>query len=181
MHRRSTPSARCPAAVLVAVCGLLLALSGCTGDPEPTGELPREQVAEEMAKLFARVSPDSEDAAGCFGDALAGRRTSSQLQEAGLLDEDGEATSQIRSMDRETATAWVESWFGCVDFVEVIGRAQARATKDLDQPAFEQCLRGELTDAELVEAVVDGLSGETGSDAVTRLSGAQADCSEQHS
>lgn len=162
---------------------VLLACSPTAGGPPPAGEAGEAEVAEvaeEMAGLFTRLSPGSAQAAECFGAALAAERSAGQLRAAGLLDADGTAPDRMPTLPRDDAAAWVDAWFGCVDYVEVAAAAQQKATPRLDVRAFERCLDERLPDATLREAATDGLSGETGSSAVRRLGQTQFTCARRH-
>lgn len=159
---------------------------GGSGGSGPTAQdtpetVSRADAAAGVADLFARLSPDSAGAAPCVGEALVADLPPAELQSAGLLSPDGTAPEQVPALDGATAAAWVDAWFGCVDYVEVTTRAQRRASRTLDAPAFRACLRDALTDEELRTAATDGLSGDVDSPAVRRLSEAQATCAQQHS
>ena len=127
------------------------------------------QVAAGLGELFSATSPESTDAAGCFGDRLAAARNVEQLTDDGVVDDTGTVVESLPPLTREAAAAWVDAWFTCIDFTEVAGRAQKKVTKTLDVAPFETCFRDRLTDDEIREAATDGLSGETTSTAVRRL------------
>lgn len=169
--------------IRVALAALLgAALLGCTpgaGDTAPGGAMERTEVATEMAGLFTRLSPDSASSAQCFGEALASTRSVEQLRSAGLLDGDRGA-EEMPTLPREDAAAWVDAWFGCVDYVEVAARAQKRATPGLDVRGFEECFAERLSPAGLREAATDGLAGDAGSRAVRRLGRTQLACAQRH-
>ena len=137
-------------------------------------------VADGLGTLFSTTSPESADVAACFGDRLATSRTVEQLTDDGLVDDAGTVVESLPPLARDAAAAWVDAWFGCVDFTAVAGRVQKKVTKTLDVPAFESCFRERLTDDEIREAATDGLSGDTASAAVRRLSRAQVHCAELH-
>ncbi|MBD8871136.1 hypothetical protein [Nocardioides donggukensis] len=189
---RSTPPARLRALMLLLLLGLTAACSG-TGTPgaaddreaastgTATTTTGSADVAAELSALFARLSPESAGAADCFGAALSADLGDEELREAGLLDGAGSAAAQMPSLDRGPAGSWVDAWFGCVDFVSVVGRAQAKATRGLDEAGFRDCLRDALDDEELRSAAVDGLAGDAGSESVRRLGQAQATCADRHS
>ncbi|MET1059186.1 MAG: hypothetical protein ABWX84_06295 [Nocardioides sp.] len=175
--------------LLALACVVAFGAVGCSGpeiDDPPDSDEARPStpaggvVADGLVALFAGTSPDSADAAACFGNRLATARSSEQLSDDGILDESGAVVETLPSLDHDAAAAWVEAWFGCVDFTEVAGRAQKKVTKTLDVPAFEDCFRDRLTDAQIREAATDGLSGDASSPAVRRLSRAQQDCAERH-
>lgn len=170
-------------------CTVALGVTGCSseeyGDPPgedragPSGPADAE-VVEGLGQLFSSTSPESTDAAGCFGDRLATARTVEQLTDDGIVEATGTVVGSLPPLRRDAAAAWVDAWFSCVDFTAIAGRAQKKVTKTLDVPAFEACFRARLTDAEIREAATDGLSGDAASAAVRRLSRTQVDCAELH-
>ena len=75
-----------------------------------------------------------------------------------------------RRSTRTLAETWVDAQLDCGDFVEASTRAQQRVTKGkIDAEAYADCLRGELSEEQMRDALVATMQSEFGDPAVAAL------------
>lgn len=184
MHRRR-------GGALALAVALALSVAGCSddrpasspgADVDRSAELPDSAgLRDGLADLYAGTGATDAGAktAGCFADALLERTEPESLAEAGLV-VDGAVVDEAPRLPEATARDWYAAQSACTDYVTVSARAQRAATKGrIDEAAYERCLRGALTDAQIEAAVVATLSGSWDDPAVGRLGGAQSDCADE--
>lgn len=175
---------------LAPVCLLVVLLAGCSGgsgesadEPSPgsgsTAAYDEAAVRAGLADAFAGSNPTRrERAAGdCFAEELTKAATPEQLQEGGLVAEDGGAVEQLPPLPDELAELAADATLACVDVVEASTRAVTSVRKgDLDPDTYADCLAEAVPPAAQREALVSTLAGRYDDPAVTRLGQAQADC-----
>lgn len=150
---------------------------------EPTAA-DREAVVRGLTRLYAgdHAEPSARRTGRCFAEALLERTDVDALRRGGVLDDSGAVVRQLPVLDPAIAEAWVEAQFECVDYVEESTRAQAaRSRGGIDRAAYADCLRGEISTAQVKAAVRATLTGAWDAPAVRRLSAAQAGCAERAS
>jgi hypothetical protein len=155
-----------------------LALAACSDDGSGDGP-ERRAIDEGLASLYAGDHAGAEDAAAgrCFADELSDV-SADRLQEAGVLDGSGEVVSDLPPLDRELAETWVDAQLACADFVDASARAQQRATKGrIDAEAYAECLRDELSEEQVRDALVATMQADFDDPAVATLAAAQDACS----
>lgn len=167
------------------VC-LLVVLVGCSdpaASPEPaetstssdTAEVDEAAIRSGLATAFAGGSPTAQ--ADCFADEVVAATTPEELREAGVLDEEYAVAEPLPPLPRELAEKVVSAQLTCTDFVAASTRAGTYVTKGrLDRERYERCLRRELSESQVREALVAGVMGDWESPALARLATAQADC-----
>ncbi len=173
--------------VAPALAVLALVLSACQSEesPPPARASASPDLAEirfGIGALFAGDHPgDQETADGtCFAKELTERVDPDQLRDAGLLDPSYEVVPTLPNLPTEVARAWVDAQFTCTDFVEASTRAQVKVTKGgIDQRAYAECLRGELSEEDQRAAVEATLTGSFDAPEVARLSAAQSTCAKR--
>lgn len=166
---------------LAAACAALVLLSSCTGD-ETSGDDPdRARIDEGLAAIYAGDHASEEDSAAgeCFADELSDV-SEEQLRGAGIVDESGEVVADLPPLDPELAQTWVAAQLDCASFVEASTRAQQRVTKGkIEAEKYADCLRGELTEEQMRDALVATMQAEFGDPAVAALAEGQDTCSRE--
>ena len=157
-----------------------LLLVGCSDDEPNRKESSTADVEHGIAHLYAGDHATDEDAeaGACLAEELVDRAGVDGLHDAGIVTESGSVATELPAFEEEIARLWVEAQFACTDYVEESTRAMVAQSKGrLDPEAYADCLRGEITDEELREAVVASLTGAWEAPEVNELADAQARCS----
>lgn len=157
-----------------------LLLVGCSDDEPDKEESSTAEVEQGIADLYAGDHATDEDAeaGACFAEELVDRAGVDGLRDAGIVTESGGVATELPAFEEEVARLWVEAQFACTDYIEESTRALVAQSKGkLDPEAYAECLRGELTDEELREAVVASLTGAWEAPEVNKLADAQGRCS----
>jgi hypothetical protein len=161
------------------------ALAGCSGD-DGTGDASSDaavtRARDGLAALFAGDHPEARQqaAARCFAEELTRTTSLDALQAAGVLDSSYDVEAEAPVLREDVAQAWADAQFACTDFVEESTRAQQAATKGrIEDAPYADCLRSQLTEAEMKAAVVDSLTGDWQGADLLRLGRAQSDCAQQ--
>jgi hypothetical protein len=158
--------------------GLLLAASACSGDELPDEASPAV-TRDGLAAMFAGDHPGDDDTetSRCFAEELTARISAAQLRDAGVVDAEGYVVAELPPLPEHVAASWVDAQFACVDFVAVSTDAQERLTKGkLDREAYAECLRGELSEAEMRAGVAAPMTGHWEAPEVAALADAQQQC-----
>jgi hypothetical protein len=166
---------------IAAACAALVLLSSCTGDDSSGDEEGRARIDEGLAAIYAGDHPSDEDAAAgeCFADELSDV-TEDQLRDAGVVDGSGDVVADLPPLDADLAQTWVSAQLACADFVEASTRAQQRVTKGkIDAGKYAGCLRDELSEEQVRDALVATMRSEFGDPAVAALAAAQDTCSRE--
>ena len=156
-------------------------LSSCTGDDSSGDDPDRAKINEGLAAIYAGDHASEEDTAAgeCFADELSDV-SEEQLRDAGIVDDSGEVVAELPPLDEALAQTWVAAQLDCADFVEASTRAQQRVTKGkIDAETYADCLRGELTEEQMRDALVATMQAEFGDPAVAALAEAQDTCSRE--
>ena len=166
--------------LLVAVLALVLA-SCQSADTRPAGGPTPDQagIRSGLASLFAGDHPGTRETTEgeCFAEKLTDAVSPRELRSAGVLDASYDVVAQAPPLPADVAGDWADAQLACADFVEASARAQVKVTKgDIDAEAYSRCLRQELTDEQIREAVTASLMGDFDAAAVGDLSTAQASC-----
>lgn len=175
---------------LAPVCLLVVLLTACSGgSDEPadssspsatsTAAFNEAAVRAGLASAFAGTNPTGrEEAAGdCFADELMATATPAQLEEGGLVAEDGGAVEQLPPLPDDLAELAADATLACVDVVESSTRAVTSVRKgDLDPKAYADCLAEAVPPEEQREALVATMAGRYEDPAVIKLGTAQASC-----
>ncbi|MBS44628.1 MAG: hypothetical protein CMH83_15975 [Nocardioides sp.] len=155
------------------------ASASATSDDGAGGE---DSLRDAIADLYNGPDPDAtgDPAEGeCFADELIDRLGEDGLVEAGIAEEGGGVVDRPAALDEPTAEAWADATLACSDFYETSAAAlQAQSPKDLDEPAYADCLRDAVTEDDVRAALVASLTGALDDPAVTTLSRAQATCAD---
>jgi hypothetical protein len=144
------------AAALVSV----LVLGGCGGGDEE--DRATESISAYLLEQQAEgqmVSLD-EEGADCIADAMVEGIGVDQLQDYGLIDEDGEVVEDARTteMEREDAEVMVDAVFDCTDVMATMQEELATAMGG-QTPEVRACLEEALTEDLVREALVENFSG----------------------
>jgi hypothetical protein len=175
---------------LAPVCLLVVLLTACSGgsdepadssSPSPTSAADFDEAAVRagLASAFAGTNPTGrEKAAGdCFADELMATATPAQLEEGGLVAEDGGAVEQLPPLPDDLAELAADATLACVDVVESSTRAVTSVRKgDLDPKAYAACLSEAVPPEEQRDALVATMAGRYEDPAVIKLGTAQASC-----
>jgi len=174
---------------LVPVCLLVALLTACSGESDepadsssPSSSSPaydEAAVRAGLADAFAGTNPTGrETSAGeCFADELMATATPEQLEEGGLVAEDGGAVEQLPPLPDDLAELAADATLACVDVVESSTRAVTSVRKgDLDPKVYADCLAEAVPPKAQRQALVATMAGRYEDPAVTRLGTAQASC-----
>ncbi|CAN5500229.1 hypothetical protein BH11ACT8_BH11ACT8_31460 [soil metagenome] len=165
---------------------LVVTASGCSGDAEPAADpspsvvllLRDSDGVRGLARAYAGDHPDAQDLAEgkCFAERLQADE-SLDLRAAGIVDATNAVVDPLPVFDEATAEAWIDAELACVDYADASARAILVQSKGaVDAESFTACLRAGLSDEQVRAALVDTLTGDFASDAVSLLSSTQADC-----
>jgi hypothetical protein len=133
-----------------------------------------------LAEAFAGSDPTKQEktAGDCFADELMTSATPEQLQDGGLVADDGGAVDQLPPMPEDLAELAADATLACVDVVEASTQAVTSVSKGaLDPKEYAACLLEAVPPAAQREALVATMAGRYDDPAVTRLGDAQASCS----
>ncbi|WP_432478095.1 hypothetical protein [Nocardioides sp. GXQ0305] len=173
---------------LAVVCLFVALLTACSGgsSDEPaegssgtTAAYDEAEVRAGLAAAFAGSDPTPrETAAGeCFAEELLASATPEQLQEGGLVADDGGAVQELPTLPEELAGLAADATLACIDVVEASTQAVTSVRKgDLDPRAYADCLLEAVPPKAQRDALVATMAGRYDDPAVTRLGNAQADC-----
>ena len=174
---------------LAPVCLLVIVLTACSGGSDepadsssPSSSSPaydEAAVRAGLADAFAGTNPTGrEEVAGdCFADELMATATPAQLEEGGLVAEDGGTVEQLPPLPDDLAELAADATLACIDVVESSTRAVTSVRKgDLDPKVYADCLAEAVPPAAQREALVATMAGRYDDPAVTRLGTAQASC-----
>ena len=175
---------------LTVVCLLAALLTACSGgSDEPadstspsassTASYDEAAVRAGLAAAFAGTDPTQEEktAGDCFADELMTTATPEQLQEGGLVADDGGAIDQLPPMPEELAGLAADATLACIDVVEASTKAITSVSKGkLDPKVFADCLLAAVPPDAQREALVATMAGRYDDPAVKRLGDAQASC-----
>ena len=141
----------------------LLALAGCGGGTEQTAkdsiaESLMDQQSEQDAQMLA---VDREDA-DCIADGMVDGVGVDQLQEYGLLTEDGTVDKTVADVElsHEDAETVTDAVFSCTDVQKMVRQALSKELGKEDQ-AMRACLEKVLTEDALRAMFVGVFSGES--------------------
>jgi hypothetical protein len=160
---------------LAAAMASVLVLGGCGGSEEDTAKesisayLVEQQAEGQMIRL-------GEEGADCIADDMVEGIGVEQLQEYGLIDEDGEVVEDARTteMEREDAEVMVDAVFDCTDVMATMEEELATAMGE-QSPEVRECLQDALTEDLVREALVANFSGNE-QEAQEKLMGPLAAC-----
>ena len=175
---------------LVPVCLLAVLLTACSGESDepadssspsssPTAAYDEAAVRAGLAEAFAGTSPTRRErtAGDCFADELMASATPEQLEEGGLVADDGGAVDQLPPLPDDLAELAADATLACVDVVESSTRAVTSVRKgDIEPQRYADCLVAAVPADAQREALVATLAGRYDDPAVVRLGNAQADC-----
>lgn len=175
---------------LAPVCLLVVLLTACSGaSDEPadsssasssaTPAYDEAAVRAGLADAFAGTNPTRRErtAGDCFADGLMASATPEQLEEGGLVADDGGAVEGLPPLPDDLAVLAADATLACVDVVESSTRAVTSVRKgDLDPKVYADCLAEAVPPAAQREALVATMAGRYDDPAVTRLGTAQASC-----
>ena len=178
---------------LLVACLFLAGLTACSSGGQSSGEEPSPSAGSSaaydeaavragLAAAFAGADPTQQErtAGDCFADELMGAATPEQLQEGGLVADDGGAVDQLPPMPDELAGLAADATLACVDVVEASTQAITSARKgDLDPKVYAACLLEAVPPAAQREALVATMAGKYDDPAVVRLGDAQASCAKE--
>lgn len=179
---------------LTVVCLLAAALTACSSSGGSSSEEPSASssgssaayddaaVRDGLANAFAGTNPTGREveAGECFADELMSTASPEQLQEGGLVADDGGAVDQMPPLPDELAELAADATLACVDLVEASTEAVTSVSKGrLDAEEYAACLTEAVPPDAQREALVATLAGRYDDPAVTRLGSAQADCAKQ--
>jgi hypothetical protein len=161
---------------LAAALASALVLGGCGGADEE--DRAKESISVYLVEQQAEgqmVSLD-EEGADCIADAMVEGIGVDQLQDYGLVDEDGEVLEDARTtaMEREDAEVMVDAVFDCTDVMTTMEEELATATGG-QTPEVRECLQDTLTEDLVREALVENFSGNE-QEAQQRLMAPLAEC-----
>jgi hypothetical protein len=160
---------------LTAALAAALVLGGCGADEEERAKesistyLVDQQAAGQMIRL-------DEEGADCIADAMVDGIGVEQLQEYGLIDEDGRVVedAQTTEMNRDDAEVMVDAVFDCTDVMATMEEELATAMGG-QAPEVRECLEDALTEDLVREALVENFSGNE-QEAQEKLMGPLAEC-----
>ncbi len=175
---------------LAPVCLLVVLLAACSGTSEEpadssspsstsTAAFNEAAVRAGLADAFAGTNPTRREmtAGDCFADELLASATPEQLQEGGLVADDGGAVEGLPPLPDELAELAADATLACVDVVESSTRAITSVRKgDLDPKVYARCLSDAVPPDAQREALVATMAGRYDDPAVTALGTAQASC-----
>jgi hypothetical protein len=160
---------------LAAAMASVLVLGGCGGSEEDKAKesisayLVEQQAEGQMVRL-------GEEGADCIADDMVEGIGVEQLQEYGLIDENGEVVEDARTteMDRGDAEVMVDAVFDCTDVMATMEEELATAMGQ-QSPEVRECLQDALTEDLVREALVANFSGNE-QEAQEKLMGPLAAC-----
>lgn len=158
MNRRTDPLPL--RALLVAVLGATLVLSGCGSDESEEAKasisdfLMQKQSEEQMIKL-------NRDEADCMSADMVDGIGVDKLKDYGFLNEDGtvDGTAKPTSMDRKDAETMVDAMFHCTDVMATMNKELA-ASMGQQSEETKKCFEKALTEDAVREMLTATFAGE---------------------